>query len=435
MRISITEHHTKDKTLFYIREIPSKPGRTYESTALTWDSAHWVVNNMDTVKDNTVTGTAFENNPEFLLVGGTFDEHGGKPSYIVSSLAKTLCWDYVNGGSLEQLKKINFNFLKVLIWMPNIDNSEDKILPTIKKINQKLLLIQSKRLIEKDYSPNDMVGRLLQSHSALGIMISKSDNGYGFKVLDPLGNIWIDTNNPKLLAETLKSRIEEILEMKRVGSESVGPKNEFELDSEFIKIIQSYGTEFTKFVNAVNPNRLLGNASTRCSRGFPGVRVKSRLFVTRRNVDKQTLSNDDFVEILSDEDKVKFYGDIKPSVDTPIQIRLFNYYKNVNYMLHGHVYVQGGLMTAHKTPCGFLNEFDEIVKLFPDPNSTNFVVNLRGHGCLIMSKNLKFFKNQTLVGRPFPENVENTPEFEESLATSKKPKSILSIIMNLFKKV
>ena len=49
-----------------------------------------------------------------------------------------------------------------------------------------------------------------------------------------------------------------------------------------------------------------------------------------------------------------YYGE-KPSVDTPIQIKLFNYYHNVNYMVHGHVYVDNAKMTEHKIPlwlCG-----------------------------------------------------------------------------------
>lgn len=337
-----------------------------------------------------------------LIVGGTFDNMGGKPSYIVSQLHRHLKWDFINGGDLGVLETVDFSKLSVLLWMPNIDNSEDKILPNIKKINQKLLLIQSKRVIEKSYTENDVIGRLLQSHSALGIMITKDEN-YNFKLLDPLGNIWTDTQDTVELARAIERRVEHVLRMKRVRSKSVGPKRDFEIEPEFIGIIQNYGHQFTKFVNAINPNRLLGNASTRCARGFPGIRFDDRIFVTRRNVDKQTLSTDDFVEIMNNENEIQYYGEAKPSVDTPIQIRLFNYYKNVNYMLHGHVYVENGLITDLKIPCGFINEFDEIVKLVPDANATNFIINLKGHGCLIMANNLDYFANQKLISRPFPE--------------------------------
>lgn len=338
-----------------------------------------------------------------LIVGGTFDRNRGRPSKVVAQLANNLNWLCINGGHIDELDKINFTEIDVLIWMPNIDNIEYKILPRIKKINQKLLLIQSKRVIEKDYSVNDVVGRLLQSHSNLGIMITTEHDQFFFKLIDPLGNLWADTSSILELSNALLDRVMQIRTMKRISSTQLGDLREFNIEPEFISIIQKYGNEFTKFVNAVNPNRLLGNASTRCAKGFPGIRMNDSIYVTRRNVDKQTLCNNDFVEVEPSEDYVGYYGSNKPSVDTPIQIRLFNFYKNVNYMLHGHVYVRNGLLTSHKIPCGYIDEFDEIVELVPDGNSSNFIINLRGHGCLIMAHDLEFFKNQILEARPFPE--------------------------------
>jgi hypothetical protein len=345
-----------------------------------------------------------------LLVGGTFDHNGGKASKIIAELSEHLALNVkvtINGGSLDflhQVLDVHLYGTDVLLWFPNIDNVEDKILPELKKRNPKLLLVQSKRAVERDYTPSDMIGRMLQSHSNLGVLMDMPADRLRFRVLDPLGNLWGETEDVRELANTLSNRISVIMEMKRVGSTMLGQRRPFHIDPKFIEIVRNYGTEFTKFVNAVNPNRLLGNASTRCAKGFPGIRTENRIFVTRRNVDKQTLSEDDFVEInTAAYERVGYYGDNKPSVDTPVQMRLFGYYANVNYMLHGHVYVEGGSLTGGKTPCGYLDEFDEIVKLFPDPESTNFVVNLRGHGCLIMARDLDFFANQTLKGRPFPE--------------------------------
>ena len=63
--------------------------------------------------------------------------------------------------------------------------------------------------------------------------------------------------------------------------------------------------------------------------------------VSRRNVDKTTMSASDFVLVTGNESKVEYFGDVKPSVDAPIQIRLFNYYEGVCYMVHGHVYGRG----------------------------------------------------------------------------------------------
>ena len=341
-----------------------------------------------------------------LVVGGDWNREGGRASSIVTKLAATLGWECSNGGNVAELPLIDVKCLDALLWMPNIPNDEDKLLPDIKKLNPQLLLIQSKRVIEKEYTVNDIIGRLLASHSNLGIMITKAFDRLHFKLLDPLGNIWVYTDDVETLAKAIGERVGTLLKMKRVGSEKVGPRQPFKIEPEFIEIIRSYGNRFTQYVNAVNPNRLLGNASTRCAKGFPTFRDKNGIYVTRRNVDKATLSEEDFVQVQPFTDKVYYYGDQKPSVDTPIQLRLFEFYSNVNYMLHGHVYAQNGIYTHSKIPCGFIDEFDEITALVPDKKRTNFIINLRGHGCLILAESLDFFSKQELIGRPFPEGVD-----------------------------
>ncbi len=337
-----------------------------------------------------------------FIVGGTFDNNGGKPSYIISKLIKLFDCKGVNGGHLKDLQ-LDFTSLSTLIWMPNINNEEDKILPKIKKVNPHILLIQSKRVIEKDYEVSDVVGRLLESKSLMGIMITKEFGEYNYRVIDPLGNEHCYTKDLNVLATTIISRVKYIKSLNRIGSKSIGPKRDIEIEPKFIDIIQRLGVEFSKFVNAINPNRLLGNASTRCCYGFPALRNKERIFVTRRNVDKQTLSQDDFVEVSSGDSYVEFYGNNKPSVDTPIQIMLFNHFRNIRYMMHGHVYVANAEFTNHKIPCGFIEEFDDIVQHITNSEIKEFSINLKGHGCLIACDNLDYFDEVKFIGRPFPE--------------------------------
>jgi hypothetical protein len=134
-----------------------------------------------------------------------------------------------------------------------------------------------------------------------------------------------------------------------------------------------------------------------------------RVLVTRRNVEKTTLSESDFVEVslrpYGKGEEVAYYGDAKPSVDAPIQLHLFRRYQNVRYMVHGHVYVEEAPYTAHKIPCGGIEEVEEIAALFPDERAANFAVNLRGHGCLLLANTLTFLQNAKarLIARPFPE--------------------------------
>jgi hypothetical protein len=316
----------------------------------------------------------------------------------------------LNGGNLQALD-LDFTQFDALLWMPHIDNSEDKILPRIKAKNRKLLLVSSKRCVEADYRESDVVGRLLKTRSNLGIMIESEQltplggGRYRFKLLDPLGNIFCDTTDIEKLCHILLERVEFLLSLTRVSSSKVGERQEVYVPLGFLDIVRSYGDRFAEYVNAINPNRFLGNAATRCSYGFPAHRNGNRVFVSRRNVDKQSISAEDFVEVDAKVgDGIVYWGDQKPSVDAPLQLLLFTEYPQVNYIIHGHVYVQGVPMTLLKIPCGALEEFGEIRSLFPDLSSTNFAVNLKGHGCLIMARDLEFLRRCELRGRPFPES-------------------------------
>lgn len=344
-----------------------------------------------------------------LIVGGTFDENGGKSSYIVDCLSQSLKsdWETVNGGSIDYIRNFDPTGINVLIWMPNVSNDESKIITELKVKNPRMILIQSKRVIEKEYLPSDVIGRLLKSHSLLGIMITKENDKYRYRLLDPLGNQWSDTDNIADVGKTIDKRLEYLLNLNRVNSVKTDIPEDYKVPSEFIEIIKDYGTEFTKYVNAINPNRLLGNASTRCAKGFPAIRMNDHILVTRRNVDKQTLNEEDFVLVENNiKSVVNYKGENKPSVDTPIQIKLFEHYKNVKYMVHGHAYVKNGIFTDNKIPCGYMEEFEEIKELVKNVDSSNFKINLRGHGCLILADNLDYLKEQInlLYSRPFPEN-------------------------------
>lgn len=343
-----------------------------------------------------------------VIIGGTFDDANGKSSYIVDSLYKSLGddWQCVNGGNINYIRTFEPTGIDVLIWMPNISNDEAKIIGELKVKNPRMILIQSKRVIEKEYTESDIIGRLLKSHSLLGIMITKENNEYRYKLLDPLGNKWKDTFKISDIGESINSRLNYLTRLTRINSKKTDIKEDYKVPLEFIEIVKEYGNEFTRFVNAVNPNRLLGNASTRCAKGFPAIRMNNHILVTRRNVDKQTLSEDDFVLVDNHiNGVVNFKGDNKPSVDTPIQIKLFEHYQNVKYMIHGHAYVKGGIFTNNKIPCGYIQEFEEIKELVSNKDVSNFKINLRGHGCLILADNLEFLKEQIqyLYSRPFPE--------------------------------
>ena len=144
-----------------------------------------------------------------IIVGGTYDNNGGKSSYIVDCLAQSLGSDWlcVNGGSLDYIRDFNPQGVEVLIWMPNISNDEVKTLGNLKVKNPQMTLIQSKRVIEKQYQPSDVVGRIQKSQSTLGIMITKEEGKYRYRVLDAFSNIVIDTQDIAQVGQSINSEL------------------------------------------------------------------------------------------------------------------------------------------------------------------------------------------------------------------------------------
>ena len=343
----------------------------------------------------------------YLFVCGTFDHENGKPSSVGRELADMVFAETImNGGNVNELHSINFSLYDTIIWIPNINNEEDKILPEIKKQNPHAVLVSSKRVVDGKYTEWDVVGRLLASHSNLGLMIEQRDSVFNFKLLDPLGNMYCDSIFLEDVGSALSDRLDYIEGLSRCKSVSVGPAREPVWGLEdFIEVVQATADKFSTHVNANNPNRMLGNASTRCMFGFPAVRGKESILVTRRNIDKKTIAVDGFIETTWHNNRVEFLGDIKPSVDTPVQLMLFEYYPEIRYMIHGHVYIKGAPFTESKIPCGYLEEFNEIIGVidFKEYDDFNFTVNLLGHGCIVLAKDLSFFDNIEYTNRPLPE--------------------------------
>ena len=349
---------------------------------------------------------------ELAVIGGTFDSKNGKKSAIVEQVSKyaseyaTVCT--TNGGNLTHLRSwINNNGLthaQAALWMPNIDNSEDKILPVIKKRYPHLILVQSKRSVEKEYNYFDVISRMLDSHAALGLIVSRPNGSLVFSLVDPLGNIYAENASLQEMCRALMIRLLKISRMTRQRSEKIGDRIDFEVEEDFLKAAKFLGSEFTKYVTAVNPNRFLGNVSTRCCYGFPSARSKcGTIYISKRNVDKTIINSNQFVEVNRiglEGNVVGYRGHLKPSVDTPIQLKLYDIYQNVNYMVHGHVYVGGAPFTKTSIPCGFLEEAEEVVQAIPDKNVSNVVVNLVGHGCLMMAKDISYFYDHEFISRP-----------------------------------
>lgn len=337
-----------------------------------------------------------------LFVGGRFDEYMGKFSEQDYKLSRYLNVDDVfNGGNINILNMVLDkipNYEKVF-WFAHTPGKNGMV-KQVKRRNGKAFLVNG---IENSgrYSFADLMQNALDSRSNLVVEV----NNEKARVLDPLANMFLDyTSDMSLVGRVLNERLNELQRYSREGSEEVTGKSEIPNDMEFFEVVREKAARFQELIhqNPENNHRFYGNASFRCERGFPSFRKEGFVYVSRRNVDKKEIGREDFVKVRA-ENPVRYYGKNKPSVDTPVQLKLYEYYGKARYMLHGHVYVENAEFTDKIVPCGALEEAEEIMRLHLNKEEGNFAVNLLGHGSLVVAENLRYLSKVNYVKRDMPE--------------------------------
>lgn len=371
-------------------------------------------------------------NSRILFVGGNWDLNGGRKSKIVEEFAKFLPNVTVyNGGNFNDLNDILESCVNydIVLWWANVSNDLPKI-RNVKDINYKVMLVSSKRNVEGKYSFQDLLQRSFSLKSNLTIEFSMVDNKYYMRLFDPLGNMWYEGFSIKLCSKILIERLNFIRSITRESTvsneENVGAlawffnmfKDEMyesndnpfvPIKEEFLEIVRNYAYKFAEATfETKEVKRFLGNASFRCPKGFPSFRDSKYIFVSKRNVNKEFIGIKEFVPVYLEDGKLFYCGDNKPSVDSPIQVRLYRLLPNINYMIHSHCYIENAPYTNVVLPCGALEEVDEIKNVIKkyydnDYNKDFYVVNLLGHGSIMMSNKPSQLKNIRMVGRKLPE--------------------------------
>ena len=373
---------------------------------------------------------------KMLMVGGSFDVNGGRPSGLFRKISQAVYEEItkrepssqvnvVNGGKFEDLNSyldscVNYD---AVFWMPNVPDNDLPKLRDVKAVAPYTMLINSKRN-NGEYSFQELVNRSLGVKANLTIEFSKSsDSGpYRMMVFDPLGTCWYVGYNVVECAASLVERLLFISKVTRKRTRQA--ESDFALAfldanpeaQEFVDIVKEYAAVFHRLIlPSENVTRFLGNASAgnfRCTKGgFPSYRHSEDIvYMSRRNVNKETLSVSDFIPVNYDMATPTYQGTAKPSVDTPVQIVLYRLFPYVRYMIHAHVYIKDAPFTDTAIPCGALEEVDEIIKVvrraFDNDTSRNrYHINLIGHGCLIMSSDLDGLRNVPFEARPLPELV------------------------------
>jgi len=372
-------------------------------------------------------------NQKALLVGGTFGTTGDSSSLIhkiYDSLAATGLtqrlsdFHYHNGGTIDQIKNIivenDLKEYKYIFWFPNIlDNNEFKWVKLIKEKNPHCILVTSKRNLDNEYSFGDLIQHALVLKSNLLLEFSGSSPLFKGRLIDPLGNVIVNYSDDfNLLSQKMANRVKFLSSITRVGSVKVGEKLGIPDETKFFDFIKKSADIFSTLMPETKKvERFLGNSSFRCRNGFPSFRKDGLIYVSKRNVDKKNIGKDGFVAVNPFNFPVEYYGDDKPSVDTPVHLELYEVYPNINYLLHGHVYVTNSLMTKNNIPCGGLQEVNEIISLCGgNAGGSEFVyyfcINLKGHGFILGFNNVSMLdwfewhikrKSLEFISRPYPE--------------------------------
>lgn len=352
-----------------------------------------------------------------LFVGGSWNLTGGKKSSLVEKFACELPNVKVyNGGNYNDLKSIIKSAVdyNIIIWWANVPNNLPKI-RNVKTYNYKAMLITAKRNINNKYSFEDLVQRALAVKANLAVEFTKKGDLYNMLLFDPLGNSWYSGTNIKTCANKMLERLDFIKKITREPTVLSRRKTEYLRKSigineqYFLELVKDYATKFTEAIfETKDVKRFLGNASFRCPKGFPSFRYDKYIFVSKRNVSKEYISLDDFVPIYMKNNKIYYCGNNKPSVDTPIQIRLYEKLLNINYMIHSHCYIKGAPYTSCALPCGAVEESQEIYNLIKQYYNNDFskdfyLINLTGHGSIMMSSTPDKLKNINIIGRKLPE--------------------------------
>lgn len=314
-----------------------------------------------------------------LIVGGLFGENA-RSSGVVNKLAYEFDNATVyNGGSIEDLKEAakEVSSSDLVFWMPDISNEVEEI-PIFKKIGSVLIV---SKVLREHRTRIDAVTRIFKYGGNGVIAINKNGDKFNFTLIDALDNDWANTTDIAELAQGVNSLYEWTKESKRSGT--IKMANPIDKFIELNKRVQ---------VESAKQNiRYFGNLSTRCTKMFPSLRTENEsCLVSARNTDKSSLNSSDMVQVTMNNNRLSYFGDRKPSVDTPVQYELYRLLPNVNYFIHGHAFIKDAPTTEHYYPCGDLREVEDIVKIIEKSGNDSFgVINLKNHGFLIYSDSLE----------------------------------------------
>ena len=358
--------------------------------------------------------------------------------------------DLYNGGCYYYLEDIlnKTPEYDIVFWWANVPDNDLTKIRDVKGVAPHTMLVTSKRNDGDKYNFMELTQRALAAKANLMFEFKKEDcegdsgsskKMFRINVFDPLGCQWyggFDATDAVCAAMERLEYLSSITRQKTI--QSTTDKNlvlawyfdqfkqeqhqsekvvDIPDEQQFVDIVRKHAETFYAIMNpGKDIKRFLGNASMRpamppqvgrCSRGMPSFRHGEYVFVSQRNIDKQFISLENFVPCYMEDEKLYYCGDNKPSVDAPIQLRLYDALPNIKYMIHSHCYIDGAIFTQKSIPCGAIEEVEEVLGLIDSAygmrNLDYYAINLKGHGSLLMAKDVHLMHDVQYVSRPMPE--------------------------------
>lgn len=316
-----------------------------------------------------------------LLVGGNFGDtlekrESGVLKKIYAAFSSPASEvDIINGGKLTDLPD-SIGGYDLVLWMLNINNAEQKHYPSK---DPGSVLICSK-VMREGYTRIESLSRIFRMHGNAVLEVYKDDPAnIKFVFLDALGNEWYSGSDIEELVKQILSFYIFTKSSVRIQTTRIESPAEHNLSGliEANKRLQS-------LVMSRCGNRFFGNLSTRCTKLFPSMRDGEVMYVSPRNVSKESIRPKDMIVYMSGD---KYYGEQKPSVDSPCQIRLYEKLPEINFMIHGHATLQKVQTTKNYRLCGDTREVSEVLDII-NSDSMRFCINLKNHGFLIGANDL-----------------------------------------------
>lgn len=298
--------------------------------------------------------------------------------------------------------------------------SKKKNILNIKRIIPHSMLV----LVLKNISIQETIKYSLQYKANLTIVFGES-----ISVSDPLGVNWYEGHNTQECVQKVMNRIEYLNRITRQKTtksdnnlmlnwyfdrfkQTEYKSNEIvkvPAEDRFLKMVTDYSNVFRKLM--INIQTEKGDTRLfRCTKGMPSFRKGKFIYVSKRVVMNDYITYNDLVAVYKENDKLYYCGNDKPSVDTPIHMKLYENLPNINYAIHSHNYIKGAVSTKYSIPCGAIEEAEEILNTIKENyksfDERKYVINELGHGSIILGNSIDDLKGINYIKRPIPEYID-----------------------------